>query len=781
MASASSSSQLIVTSFRLPFVTQRQEDGSIGRSESTDEWARSLAQVVTESAGQWVGWPGVALGKGQSVPNPSPNDLSSPTCQLTGQQVDPVYLDPTHKDLAYAGACKQGLWPLFHSMADRAVFNEDHWLAYRKVNDIFAEATLKALRKALEKSPDSVPVIWVHDYHLMEVPNIVRRVAKEDNLKCLIGFFMHIPFPTLDMIKIHPWKDIFLQGILGSDLVAFQCEDYLYNFLDCCERGLKTRVDRNLKIVTHDAGGRQVKVRSLPIGAPYHRWAQLAQQAPKSRFAQDNMKVVLCVDSLDFTKGLTHRLSAFEQFLKKYHIHRGNVTLVQICLPSRSEENQQLREILENRTHSINTQYGTTTWTPIQLVTRAVPGSELASLYRDADVALITPLRDGMNLYAKEFVSCRIDTNKPGVLILSPFVGAADLMQEALMVNPYEVNKVADYLHSALTMNKAEAEVRMNSLRAREEQNDLSFWSRSFLEQLRNADSPGHETEKVLPSISSQDFDGLLKKYLGVPGWDRLCLLLDYDGTLAPHGAHPDLTILPLPTKQVLERLAAMDEVFVSVITGRSIPDIRTKVEIKNVTYAGNHGIDIVHPDGTQFMIPMPAETTEKAKWLLMKLQQECCIEGAWVENKGVVLAYHHEAWKEKGSIDPELKEKVLLRARELMTQAGFRIGMSDGGLVTEAKPPVEWNKGNAAIHILRGEFGVNWSERIRIIYAGDDLTDEDAMKALKGLAYSFRVVNSGLVETVADHRLPDTKGIETMLLYVEKFMTDKRQSQKKS
>merc|ERR1712013_264532 len=245
--------------------------------------------------------------------------------------------------------------------------------------------------------------------------------------------------------------------------------------------------------------------------------------------------------------------------------------------------------------------------------------------------------------------------------------------------------------------------------------------------------------------------------------------------------SHPDLTVLPAATKEVLERLADMPEVFVSVITGRCIPDIKAKVNIKNITYAGNHGIDIIHPDGTKFVPPMPEEVEEKASWLLQKLQAECCVDGAWVENKGIVLALHHEAWKEKGSIDPEKKERLLSRARELMTEAGFKIGMSDGGLVTEAKPAIKWDKGNAAIYILRSAFGVNWSENIRIIFAGDDLTDEDAMKALKGLAFNFRVVNSGLVQTLANHRLPDTKGILTMLLWVEKFMLERRSQNKKT
>merc|ERR1719154_130818 len=279
----------------------------------------------------------------------------------------------------------------------------------------------------------------------------------------------------------------------------------------------------------------------------------------------------------------------------------------------------------------------------------------------------------------------------------------------------------------------------------------------------------------TMEAIKRSDFEVMLGAHLSSPGWSRLCLLLDYDGTLAPHGAHPDLTVLPPATREVLRRLADMPEGFVSVITGRCIPDIKAKVNIQNITYAGNHGLDIVHPDGTRFVPPLPEEVEEKASWLLQRLQAECCQAGAWVENKGIVLAFHHEAWKDKAAIEPERKEQLRGRARQLMEEAGFRIGMSDGGLVTEAKPAIQWDKGNAAIHILRSAFGVAWSERIRVIFAGDDLTDEDAMKALQGLAYSFRVVNSGLVQTLPQHRLSDTKGVLAMLQWVEKFMLNRR------
>ena len=335
---------------------------------------------------------------------------------------------------------------MFHSMADRAVFDEEHWAEYARVNNIVAEVTMETLRRTGTGATE--PTLWIHDYHLMEVPGIVRRLAGQDGLSCRIGYFMHIPFPPWDMIKIHPWKDIFLQGILGSDLIGFQCQDFALNFIDCCERGLGTRVDRRAMVVEHGAGGRQVRVVSCPLGVPFERFGNLAESAPPMKIDKPKeAQVVLSVDTLDYTKGLLHRISAFEKLLEKYHIHRGKVSLVQVCLPSRHQEGQAILEQLEARVEALNTRLGTDDWRPVILVTRPVGEEELAGMYRDADIALVLPLRDGMNLTGKEFVSCRIYRGKPGVLLLSPFIGAAEIMQEALSVNPYEVSKVADYLH----------------------------------------------------------------------------------------------------------------------------------------------------------------------------------------------------------------------------------------------------------------------------------------------------------------------------------------------
>merc|ERR1719461_925084 len=287
----------------------------------------------------------------------------------------------------------------------------------------------------------------------------------------------------------------------------------------------------------------------------------------------------------------------------------------------------------------INGRFSTHSWSPIRYIYGCVPQSELAGFYRDADVALVTPLRDGMNLVAKEFVACR--TREPGVLILSPFAGAGGMMHEALLVNPYEVGTVAKVLARALKMPHDEREVRMNALRNREKVNNVDFWMKSFLKAIGTLIE--EDGEDVLPTqmqpVQVQDFDSYLGKYVGQEA--ILALLLDYDGTLSPIAPHPDLATIPPETKKVLERLSNMPDVFVAVISGRSVTNVKEMVGIEGITYAGNHGLEIIHPDGTRFTHPMPAEMEGKVGVLLEQLQQECCKDGAWVENKGVLLTYH--------------------------------------------------------------------------------------------------------------------------------------------
>ncbi|CAH1184203.1 unnamed protein product [Phyllotreta striolata] len=761
-----SSGCMIVVSNRLPFVLQRNKDGNLIRKASAGGLVTAVAPVVINGGGLWVGWPGIHLDDpNEPIPESDPNDIT-PTAGLKSEKVVAVQIDKQIFDSYYNGCCNATFWPLFHSMPDRATFKGEHWNSYIKANKEFAECTIKALQ-SLPKNNNEVPLIWVHDYHLMLAANWIRQAADEQEMKCKLGFFLHIPFPPWDIFRLFPWADEILQGMLGCDLVGFHISDYCLNFVDCCQRSLGCRVDRKNLLVEH--GGRTVRVRPLPIGIPFERFVELAEKAP--RVISTNQKIILGVDRLDYTKGLVHRLKAFEKLLENHPEHLEKISLFQISVPSRTDvkEYQDLKEEMDQLVGRINGRFTTANWSPIRYIYGCVSQDELAAFYRDAAVGLVTPLRDGMNLVAKEFVACQINV-PPGVLIVSPFAGAGETMHEALICNPYEIDGASEVIHRALTMPEDERILRMNYLRRREKLNDVNYWTKSFLSAMGSLMSQEDHDDVgsiTMPAVTLEDFDEYLSKYIG--NTHKLALLLDYDGTLAPIAPHPDLAIIPAETKNVLQRLSRVSDCYIAIVSGRNVNNVKDMVGIEGITYAGNHGLEIMHPDGTKFVHPMPTEFHDKAGDLMRQLQEKVCRDGAWVENKGAMLTFHFR--ETPANLRPDLEKQAVA----LIKQAGFIADTSH--LAIEARPPVEWNKGRASIYILRTAFGVDWSERIRIIYVGDDQTDEDAMLALKGMAATFRVTTSQITKTSAERRLPSTDAVLTMLKWVERHLGRRKPS----
>lgn len=505
-------------------------------------------------------------------------------------------------------------------MPGRAAFSADDWRNYVKVNKLFAAKTIEALEKChRRRNNQGVPIVWIHDYQLMLAANWVREEAEEKNLPCQLAFFLHIPFPPWDIFRLFPWADEILQGMLGCDMVGFHIRDYCLNFVDCCQRNLGCRVDRKNLLVEH--GGRSVRIRPLPIGIPFDRFVELAKNAKK--IFKTKQKIILGVDRLDYTKGLVNRLKAFEVLLERHPEHREHVSLLQVSVPSRTDvrEYQELKEEMDQLVGRINGRFTTANWSPIRYIYGCVGQDELAAYYRDADVALVTPLRDGMNLVAKEFVACQI-RSPPGVLIVSPFAGAGEMMHEALLCNPYEIDEAAEVIHRALTMPEDERILRMSRLRRREMECDVNYWMRSFLKAMNSLEEDDVGTTVMQP-VSVDDFDYLLN-YIGYN--HKLALLLDYDGTLAPIAPHPDLAVLPPETKNVIQRLSNHSDVFVAVISGRNVENVKKMVGIEGITYAGNHGLEILHADGSKFVHPLPIQYEDKVSDLLKALQESVSI-----------------------------------------------------------------------------------------------------------------------------------------------------------
>ncbi|XP_027214152.2 uncharacterized protein [Penaeus vannamei] len=755
-------SPMVVVANRLPFIVQKNaETGQFERKQCAGGLVTAVAPVVVETNGLWVGWSGQHLEDGEhDIPEANPNDRS-PTAGLKSRQVIPVRLPQKQFDDYYNGCCNATFWPLFHSMPDRALFQSDKWEAYRQVNEHFAKLTVEAVVKLAETNPNSVPLVWLHDYHLMMAANSIRDRCDRLGLQIKMAFFLHIPFPSWDIMRLFPWDDELLQGILGCDSVGFHVEDYCLNFIDCCQRRLGCRVDREQMLVEHN--GRTVSVHPLPISIPYDRFVSLAEKAPQVVKNNEQEQLLLGVDRLDYTKGLVHRIRAFETLLQKHPEHIEHVTFLQVAVPSRTDvkEYQELKEDLDQLIGRINGRFSTPNWSPIRYIYGCVSQEQLAAFYRDSSVAVVTPLRDGMNLVAKEFVACQV--GEPGVLMLSPFAGAGTSMHEALLVNPYETDEFAEVMHRALTMPKDERELRMQQLRHREREHDVNFWLQSFLKSVDCLADNNLTPGRLLP-LREEDFSQFLASY--VKESSRLALLLDYDGTLAPIAPHPDLARMPEETRRVLERLAHMPDVNVAIISGRSVENVKSMIGIEGITYAGCHGFEILHPDGTMFIHPVPHEYEVQLEQLKKELEEEVCKYGAWLEQKSSGITFHYR------EVPKDKQSEVMTHAQKLFQDNNIKLHQSH--MAYEARPPVTWDKGRAAIYLLRTLFGLDWCDRVSTIFAGDDRTDEDAMRALQGMAVTFRITTLPNLRTAATYRLPNTDAVLTMLKWVEKRLSSR-------
>jgi trehalose 6-phosphate synthase/phosphatase len=704
---------------RLPFTVQRSR-GKLELKPSSGGLISALAPALRARGGTWIGWPGIELRKGEKLPRgDEPYDIV------------PVSLSDSEVNRYYHGFSNRALWPLCHSLPARAVFDRRDWQTYERVNKRFAAAALPAAGSGL---------VWVHDYHLTLVPEFLRREVPDARL----AFFLHIPFPPWDIFRLLPWSRDLLGGILACDLIGFHVDGYVQNFLDCVEKRLGARVDRTEGLI--DYAGRVVRVESFPLGIDFDLFDERSREAPPARESRDGERVVLGVDRLDYTKGIPDRIKAFERLLELHPSYRGKVVLLQLAVPSRSQvaDYRDLKREIDELVGRVNGRFATATWSPIRYLYRAVPPERLAAMYRDADVALVTPLRDGMNLVAKEYVACQVED--PGVLVLSELAGAAATMREAIQVNPYNLDETAEAIYRALTMEEPERRSRIASLRRRERRDNVEAWVGWFLDE---ATAGAAELTPLTDEEVESWLGPFLKEY-------RLALFLDYDGTLTPLVDHPDAAVLSPPVRKLLRSLVERKDTEVGIVSGRSIDNVENMVGLKDVTYAGNHGLEVRAPGLPDFQ----HEDVEHYRGRIADLGdalEEVCSDGAWVEQKGHTLTWHYR---------PVTGDPMPLaeRAREIIIEAGFQA--RDAHLAVEARPPIGWDKGRAVLHVLRSRYGPSWPDHVRVIYIGDDQTDEDAFRIFHGMAATFRVGPTG-TDTDADRRLPNVDAVIAILRWL--------------
>lgn len=466
------SSQLIIVSNRLPIVISKDEAGETKIVSGSGGLVTALAPVLRNRGGRWVGWPGPIKEEEDEI-----NKILKKESKKAGFSLKPIYLTPDEVSNYYEGFSNEVIWPLFHDLQTECRFDPKYWLSAQQVNAKFAGVIAQMMR--------AEDFIWVHDYHLMLTGQELRKL----DIKGKIAFFLHIPFPSIDIFLKLPWRFQILRALLEYDLIGFQTLRDQKNFIQCVKKLLP-----DIKMVYKQRGhicrtsSREVRVGAFPISIDYKEFSKMAagkevaEQAWINQEILKEQKIVFSCDRLDISKGITYRLQAICHLLETHpELHR-KVTFFQIVIPSRMEipKYQNLKMEIDRLVGEINSKFTMTGWTPIQYIFRSISRKELLAYYRHAEVALITPVKDGMNLVAKEYIASNVGEN--GVLILSEFAGAATQVQkEALLVNPYDIEGLAEAIYTALMLPLPEMKRRMRKMRRNVQRYDVFWWVRNFL------------------------------------------------------------------------------------------------------------------------------------------------------------------------------------------------------------------------------------------------------------------------------------------------------------
>jgi len=489
------SSRLVVVSNRLPVVIENI-DGTCRSRPASGGLVTAVTPVLRKRGGLWIGWPGTQVEEGVDL-----KEMMNKTGRRAGFEFDSVTLTDDERDKFYYGFSNELVWPLFHSLHTRCNFDPAFWKAYRSVNCKYARVTKENLRDN--------DFIWVQDYHLMHLAKELREIGVRQK----IGFFLHIPFPPPEIFLKLPWRFEVLEALLEYDVLGFQTQSYRRHFAQCINSLIPgTSVRGRGRIVTTQTPRRTVRIGVFPISIDYNEFADKAVEPGAVRRAVEiheefwRRKLVFGLDRLDYTKGIPERIRAFGDALETYPQLRGKITLVQVVVPSRTaiDGYQDLKSEIEMLISEVNGKFTAPGWVPIHYVFRNLDRTELTAYYRSADIMSVTPLRDGMNLVAKEYCACRVDND--GVLILSEFAGTAATMHRgALLVNPHDREGMAAAFYNAFMMELEEQRTRMRGLRQGIRKFDVYWWLNMFLKAAGDSpnDLPAAPEESELADLLS--------------------------------------------------------------------------------------------------------------------------------------------------------------------------------------------------------------------------------------------------------------------------------------
>ncbi len=731
----------IIVSNRLPLQVQVDEDGDVSAQPSVGGLATGMKSVHRDSNGIWVGWSGV---KDEEL---TPEIETKVNKAVEKEQCVAVNLNEDDLDNYYYGFSNRTLWPLFHYFLEYTEFDKGYWDSYVNVNKKFAKVVIEQANEG--------DTVWIHDYQLLLLPALVKKEIPNIS----IGFFLHIPFPSYEIFRTFPARKEILEGMLGADLLGFHTYDYERHFLSSVKRILSLEV--NFNEISYDE--RIIKVDSFPMGIDYDKFKNAAlkhqqqTEIEKSEIqkrldqhlkTEEGVKMVLSIDRLDYTKGIPNRIRAFEFFLKKYPQFKEKIRLIMLAVPSRSEvpQYQLLKKETDELVGRVNGEFSTVSWTPIWYFYRTMPFDNLIDLYTSSDVALITPVRDGMNLVAKEYIATR--TKEDGVLVLSEMTGASKELDDALLINPYNFGEIADTIKQAIEMPKEEQHRRMVGLQKRVSRYSVEKWAKEFMNSLSNVKQ--NLADVIDAQLVSTEKMNQFQKL--AQGKESKVFFLDYDGTLVGFQKNPEEAKPDAELKALISKLTELPNTDVVIISGRDKKTLNKWMGDLPVRLVSDHGVSYRSKDGVwKKLETLKTEWKENVIPVIEKFVDNT--PGTILEEKKYSVAWHYR------KADPELAQRRLVEIKTVLTSfiSNTDLTLLEGNKVIELKSS-KVNKGRASTLIY------NEKKYNQIFVMGDDWTDEFMFEDLPETAISIKI---GLQKTKAKYYMNSPKDVRVLLKHL--------------
>lgn len=705
-------SRLIIVSNRLPFSIDRSSGAFTVRQSSGG--LVSAIKSYFEGSSQHEDFAGKIWVGTFDAPEADWEAALEAGAIPTDFGIEPVFVEREAYDDFYNGFSNSTLWPLFHYFPSLVAFQQAYFDAYLSINKAFAQKIQEIYQPG--------DVIWIHDYQLLVLPALVRKAIPDAS----IGFFLHIPFPSYEIFRMMPteWKRQILTGMLGADLIGFHTHDYVQHFIQSVKMALK--VESQFNTIHYES--RMVRAELFPIAIDFEKFQSVVKD-PQVRAIRESLeeryrdkKIIFSVDRLDYTKGLDYRLEAFERFLEEYPEWQEKLVFVFNVIPSRDVIPTYInrKKSVEEKVSTINGRFSTLDWQPLLYRYNHMSFEELCALYSVADVALITPLRDGMNLVAKEFVASCSDK---GVLILSELTGAASELSEALQVNPTDTAEVVQALEQALLMPASEQQRRLQGMQRRLRDYDVHHWIADFLQQLLEV-----KLEQQRNEINLLDPEEVKQMLADFQQAEKRCILLDYDGTLSPIQKLPSMASPSDELLELLTQICAEPRNEVVVISGRDADTLEKWLGHLPLSLVAEHGACVrLRNESWQTLTSQSATWKEAIKPILDLFVNRC--PGSFIEEKKNTLAWHYR------TTNPDLgfTRSRELRNNLLQLTTNTNLQVIDGNKVIEVRQ-IGIDKGTTACNIIK-QFAPGF-----VLCMGDDTTDEDMFRTLRDQAFTIKI-----------------------------------------